>query len=119
MTKNNTTLIGAQAEGRVVVYLKKKKYLVLERNFKTKYGEIDIIVRKDNCIKFVEVKKRNYVPDEIEEIIPFKKRNSLINAAKAFITKNNYDEDSIIFEFDLAVIDDNDNVKYFENFFEI
>ena len=37
-------------------YLKKKGYRILEQNFRTRYGEIDIISAKDKLLAFVEVK---------------------------------------------------------------
>ena len=40
-------------------FLKKKGYLVLERNFSTKIGEIDLICRDKDYIVFVEVKTRD------------------------------------------------------------
>jgi len=39
-------------------YLKKNGYKIIEKNFRTKYGEIDIIAEKGNFIIFVEVKYR-------------------------------------------------------------
>lgn len=39
-------------------YLKKKKYKILECNYKNKVGEIDIIAKEKNYIVFVEVKAR-------------------------------------------------------------
>jgi len=39
-------------------YLTNKGYEVIETNYYTKRGEIDIICQKDNCIIFVEVKTR-------------------------------------------------------------
>ncbi len=39
-------------------YLKKNGYKIIEKNFRTKYGEIDIIAEKGNYIIFVEVKYR-------------------------------------------------------------
>lgn len=39
-------------------YLRNQDYEILETNFYTKRGEIDIIAQKDNCITFVEVKTR-------------------------------------------------------------
>ena len=49
---------GNLAEDRVVDYLKSNGFLVIERNWKTKYCEIDIIAQKRNCLHFVEVKFR-------------------------------------------------------------
>ena len=40
-------------------YLEKEGYRILERNYATKLGEIDIIAQKDNFIAFVEVKARS------------------------------------------------------------
>lgn len=41
-------------------YLKKKGYFILEKNYKTKFGEIDIIAQSpENIIVFVEVKTLN------------------------------------------------------------
>ena len=39
-------------------YLEKKGYRILERNYLSRYGEIDIIAADDNNIIFVEVKTR-------------------------------------------------------------
>lgn len=40
-------------------YLENKGYKILEKNFKCKLGEIDIIAQDKNEIVFVEVKSRN------------------------------------------------------------
>lgn len=39
-------------------FLKKKGYDVVDRNFRTKWGEIDLVCRKKDVIIFVEVKTR-------------------------------------------------------------
>lgn len=50
--------IGNLGEDIAVKYLKKNKYKILERNFRKRYGEIDIIAQKDGYTVFVEVKTR-------------------------------------------------------------
>jgi putative endonuclease len=37
-------------------FLRKNGFVILERNYWKKWGEIDIIAQKDNAIRFVEVK---------------------------------------------------------------
>ena len=37
-------------------YLKRKGYKVIERNYRTRFGEIDIVARKGRVLVFVEVK---------------------------------------------------------------
>ena len=55
MNKRKFGIIGEKiAQG----YLLNKGYDIIETNFYTKKGEIDIIAKKDDCIIFVEVKTR-------------------------------------------------------------
>jgi len=46
------------AEELAATYLKKKHYEILERNYKTRWGEIDIIAKDGSTLVFVEVKAR-------------------------------------------------------------
>ncbi len=50
--------LGAKGERAVARFLKKSGYEILERNFKCKLGEVDIIAQKGDVIAFVEVKTR-------------------------------------------------------------
>lgn len=52
------TELGKQGEDRAAAYLKKNRYKIIERNFRTRYGEIDIIARDGGVIVVVEVKLR-------------------------------------------------------------
>lgn len=49
---------GQAAESAVAEYLRGSGYSVLERNWRTRYCEIDIICQKDKIVYFVEVKYR-------------------------------------------------------------
>lgn len=51
-------LMGEAAEDEVAKYLTSHGYKILERNWKNRWGEIDIIAEKDGCVHFVEVKYR-------------------------------------------------------------
>ena len=55
----NTKIYGIQGETLAEQFLRDKKYSILEKNYTTKIGEIDIIAKKDDIIVFVEVKARN------------------------------------------------------------
>ena len=54
----NTKIKGRTGEDVACAYLKKKKYEIIERNFTTNVGEIDIIAAYDGYVVFVEVKAR-------------------------------------------------------------
>jgi len=55
----NKIEIGKSGEEEAINFLKRNKYKILNRNFKTKFGEIDIIAKKNGEIVFIEVKTRN------------------------------------------------------------
>ena len=50
--------IGKVGEKIANDYLKKQGYVIIERNFEAKQGEIDIIARKEKELVFIEVKTR-------------------------------------------------------------
>jgi len=50
--------LGAWGEERAAKYLRSKGYTILERNFRCRAGEIDIIALRGGVIAFVEVKLR-------------------------------------------------------------
>ena len=51
--------IGKLAELKACDYLQKKKYILLEANYRSRFGEIDLIMNKGKYICFIEVKMRN------------------------------------------------------------
>lgn len=55
---NSRQIFGRKSESAAVKHLKKNGYKILEQNYRTKMGEIDIIAREKDVIVFVEVKAR-------------------------------------------------------------
>lgn len=53
------TQTGQQGEQLAANYLQGQGYTILARNWRCRYGEIDIIARKGNLITFVEVRTRH------------------------------------------------------------
>jgi putative endonuclease len=52
---------GKKSENLAVWYLKKNGYKILEQNYRTPLGEIDIIAKEKKTIVFVEVKSRKSI----------------------------------------------------------
>lgn len=55
----NTRSQGNLGEDRAQEFLTSKGFKILTRNFRSKFGEIDIIAKDKNCIVFIEVKMRS------------------------------------------------------------
>jgi len=70
-------------------YLKKKRYKILAKNFKRKWGEIDIVAKKKRKIIFVEVKtileQEGFLP---EDEIDWKKKKQLRKMAQIYLSAN-------------------------------
>lgn len=47
---------GSQAESEACAYLEGLGFEIIERNFFARYGEIDIIAKRENLLHFIEVK---------------------------------------------------------------
>lgn len=50
---------GRAGEEAAAVFLQKKGYRILERNYSCRYGEIDLIAQKEQVLVFAEVKERS------------------------------------------------------------
>ena len=56
MTENNKR--GAEGEQLAVAFLEEKGYQLVEQHYRYRHSEIDLIVRRENWLVFVEVKSR-------------------------------------------------------------
>jgi len=80
---------GKIGEEEAVKFLKKNKYKIIERNFRTKFGEIDIIAKKENKVVFIEVKTRKTISFGYpEEAVDERKLNKIKKVALYYIQKN-------------------------------
>lgn len=70
----NNRKSGVEGEQAVYEYLKREGYQILERNFTTRIGELDIIAKEKDTYVFIEIKNRNQVRfgQPIESVTPDK-----------------------------------------------
>lgn len=80
---------GQEGEKKAIKFLKKKKYRIIETNFTTRSGEIDIIAEEGGVLVFVEVKSRtdNQYGHPLEAVTPAKQKK-LIQVANHFRARN-------------------------------
>jgi putative endonuclease len=78
---NSKQETGKTGEELAVNYLKNQGYKIIERNVRTPSGEIDIIVKKNNVLGFVEVRTRHSdCYDPVDTIGAIKQRRVLKSA---------------------------------------
>lgn len=63
--KANNRIIGNNGEKIACTYLEKLGYLIQDRNYNKKWGELDIVAVKDNILHFFEVKSMRTVGNSI------------------------------------------------------
>ena len=80
---------GADAEEQACRILRKEGYLIVARNWRTRFGEIDIVARDAEVLVFVEVKARSSSGyGGAEGAVGWAKQRRIIAAAKAFLAAN-------------------------------
>jgi len=71
--------------------LVKKGYSILERNYRHKRNEIDLIVKKEQLLVFVEVKTKSYTHyGQPEEMVDQAKADRVISAAENFVFEQDW-----------------------------
>jgi putative endonuclease len=77
---------GKAGEDAAVLYFEEKGYQILERNFRSKAGEVDIIAQAGETLVFIEVKAWSTLGIEaLEQGINEKKQHRIIETAKYFL----------------------------------
>ena len=86
----NTHVVGVKGEELAKKYLQRHHYKILEQNYATKLGEIDIIAYKQKTYIFVEVKARQDTRFGLprEAVTPYK-QNKIKRVAEYYLLENN------------------------------
>ena len=80
--------IGQKGENLAVDYLQNAGYTVLERNYRCKLGEIDIIARDNDTLVFIEVRSRSSLAFGLpQESINRRKRHQISKVALEYMIR--------------------------------
>ena len=89
-------LLGKIGEDLAVSMLFAEGYTILERNFRSHYGELDIICQKEEVIYFVEVKTRTCdLFGEPDEAVNSIKRQRMRKTAEYYMMVKKLDTDVV------------------------
>ncbi len=111
---------GKEGELLVAQYLQKEGFTLITHNYRKRFGEVDIIARKNDIIAFVEVKWRNNPLIDPAELVGPSKQKKIISIAKEFLSKHTYYD--VVYRFDVALIEETNNsitLQYIDNAFTI
>ncbi len=115
---SNNLRTGQIGENIAKEYLEKNGYKVIEQNYKTKYGEIDLVAKKGNELVFVEVRtKKGENFGTPEETINKKKLRKLWGNAKAYAARKKWqgsyriDAVCLVLKYDNAT----ERINHYEN----
>jgi putative endonuclease len=86
---------GNEAESLAAKYLQEQGYIIVQRNFYSRFGEIDIIASRDAVLHFVEVKSGEDYELAIQNITPVK-LSRIIKTANVYMKKNAFEGDFML-----------------------
>ncbi len=100
----NRREIGREYEDAAAAYLEKNGYVILERNYRDRRGEIDIIAKDGKELVFVEVKyRRDLEKGDPAEAVHFLKQKKVRDSARGYLYQHRLGED-IPCRFDVVAI---------------
>jgi putative endonuclease len=108
---------GRNGEGVAAASLEAEGWSILERNFRWKGGEVDIIATRGGVIAFTEVKSwESMGPEELERAIGPNKRRRIVETSKIFLLRHReYNDWSV--RYDVILIRGNTVVEHYPSAF--
>jgi len=91
---------GDRAEAKAIAFLQKEGFVIVESNFYSRFGEIDIIALKEGVLHFVEVKSGVDYESAVYNITPTKLQK-ILKTAQIYLKKNGLNGD---YTFDAIVV---------------
>lgn len=108
-------------EKEAIHFLKTNGYKIITQNYRTKFGEIDIIAQEKDTLVFIEVKARHTDTfGEPEAAVNKFKQNQISKAAIVFLKKNNLLEKRARFDIiAIRYINQSPKINLIKNAFEL
>ncbi len=113
--------IGERGESLAAAYLKRKKYRIVERNYRQKYGEIDLIAIDGRTVVFVEVKTRTSdVAGLPESAVDAEKQRKIVQTAQSYLQHHQLLDHRFRFDIVSVMMEGKENepkIQHFQNAF--
>ncbi len=104
MYRQNNRRIGDEKEVFVCEWLEKQGYRIVERNFRCRSGEIDIVAREGGYLVFIEVKyRRGAACGDPSEAVDHRKQQTISRVALFYLLRHGYAENTPV-RFDVVSV---------------
>lgn len=114
---NNITK-GFLGEEKAANYLISKGYKIIDRNYRTKIGEIDIIAIISGVLVFVEVKSRTNINYGYPyEAVNWKKQDKIIKSSFIYMKQKRFNNYQIRYDIIEVYLEEKTKIKHIENAF--
>lgn len=113
--------LGKKGEGIALDFLRKQGYRIIERNYRCRAGEIDIIAEEGSSLAFVEVKTRRSTHFGLpEEAVAYEKRRHLTRVASGYLSYRHIKEAKCRFDVVSVLMNENGvkEIRLIKNAFE-
>ena len=91
--------LGHTGEAVAAKYYRQRGYLLLNHNYRTRLGELDLILYKDGTLVFAEVKTRTSARKAPPaDSVGYRKRRHLIAAAQLYLQRSPYADAPVRFD---------------------
>ena len=116
-----TKKLGNTGEKLAAAFLENHGYKILEKNFRIRSAEIDIIAEIGGVVVFVEVKTRSNIRHGLPaEAVNFRKQKKIIEAASVFLQDEKYCNCACRFDVIEIISAGKDfKINHIENAFEV
>jgi putative endonuclease len=125
MPKTNK-IFGKWGEDQAEIFLQKRGYEILDRNYQKRCGEIDIVTRLKQTLHFIEVKTRKKSSVEKygagEEAVDMRKQKKLIETAYHYLSEKKFPEDTDwqidVISITYSTREEKVNIRHIQNAFD-
>ena len=81
--------LGAEGERAAETFLRRQRYAIVERNYRCRAGEVDLIALDGNAVVFIEVKTRTQPGfGSPLEAVNLRKQRQIVRAAQRYLLEN-------------------------------
>jgi putative endonuclease len=112
MLSNNNRKIGKTAEIFACKFLKQQGLKLVIQNFYSRFGEIDLVMKDEDTLVFVEVKQRQSSLDNAIESITPSKQKKLVLTAQYYLSKTSNNSNC---RFDVIAINGDNQINWLKN----